>query len=89
MIPEPKEKLLELLELGLPDIADIIPHILKDYTDPVQAADTTGSFVGAMPANKKELYVCVHGGYYIKAASINELLGVRTLMHYILKTWSR
>ena len=72
--------------MGLPDVADIIAHILPHYADPVQAADTTGSLVGAMPANKKELYFCVHGGYYIKVASISELLGVRTLMHYILKT---
>ena len=72
-------------KLGLPNIADILPHILQVNTDPVQAANTTGGVVGAIPASKKELYVCVHGGYYIKvAASISELLGVCTIMHYIL-----
>ena len=70
--------------MGLPNIADILPHILQVNTDPVQAANTTGGVVGAIPANKKELYVCVHGGYYIKVANITELLGVCTIMHYIL-----
>ena len=70
--------------MGLPNIADILPHILQVNTDPVQATNTTGDDVGAIQDSKKELYVCVHGGYYIKVASISELLGVCTIMQYIL-----